>query len=144
MYTKSVILNFPPSKVDKPVISSMIRQHDVEVNILQANVTQDEEGRMFTIFQGTRQSVLDALAFLRENQVRTILPVQNLVWDEERCVGCGACVGQCPARAFRVEAASGRVVFDDEKCVACELCVPACSYGAVQPVSENLASQGEA
>ncbi|MBW2263252.1 MAG: 4Fe-4S binding protein, partial [Deltaproteobacteria bacterium] len=116
MIQKSVILNFPRSQVDKPVVSSVIRSFDVEVNILQAHVTPEEAGRMFTIFKGERHQVDRALDFLRQNEVQTILPVKNLVWDEELCVHCGACVGQCLSSAFNTETESRRTVFDAQKC----------------------------
>ena len=50
---------------------------------------------------------------------------------EERCVHCGACVGQCLARALDVDTATTRVVFDGERCLGCGLCIPACGYGAL-------------
>ncbi len=143
MIQKSVILNFPRTKVDKPVISSVIRGFDVEVNILQAHVTPEEGGRMFTIFKGERLQVDGALDFLRQNDVQTILPVKNLVWNEELCVHCGACVGQCLSSAFNTDASSRRTLFDAEKCLACELCIPACSYGAVESIGDHLERQGE-
>ncbi|MBW2264468.1 MAG: 4Fe-4S binding protein [Deltaproteobacteria bacterium] len=98
---------------------------------------------MFTIFKGERHQVDRALDFLRENEVQTILPVKNLVWDEELCVHCGACVGQCLSSAFNTEAESRRTVFDAEKCLACELCIPACSYGAVESIGDHLERLGE-
>jgi Fe-S-cluster-containing dehydrogenase component len=68
------------------------------------------------------------LAFQRPRQpgVDTVLERR-----EARCVHCGACVGQCPARALGVDAATARVVFDGRRCLACGLCIPACGYGAL-------------
>jgi len=69
--------------------------------------------------------------------------IRNLVWDEDACVHCGACAGQCPSGAFHVEEETRKVVFEHDKCIACELCIPACSYGAVQSVSDHLKRTGE-
>lgn len=143
MIQRSVILGFPPSRVDKPVISSVIRRFDVEVNILQAHVTPEEAGRMFTIFRGSRAQVSKALDYLRENEVQTILPARNLVWDEALCVHCGACVGQCLSSAFSVDSATRRIVYDGDRCIACELCIPACAYGAIEPIGAHLEKLGE-
>jgi ferredoxin len=143
MIQKSVILNFPRALVDKPVISSVIRNYDVEVNILQAFITPDEEGQMFTLFKGQARAVDRALDYLRENDVRTILPVKNLVWDEARCVHCGACVGQCLSSAFTQDSVTRLTLHEAEKCVACELCIPACGYGAIESIGDHLRKTGE-
>lgn len=143
MIQKSVILNFPRTLVDKPVISAVVRNYDVEVNILQAHITPDEEGQMFTLFKGHGPAVNRALDYLRENHVRTILPVKNLVWDEQRCVHCGACVGQCLSSAFTQDPVTMKTVHDAGKCVACELCIPACGYGALESINDHLRKTGE-
>jgi ferredoxin len=143
MIHKSVILSFPRSQLDRPVISTVIRSFDVEVNILQAHITPEEAGRMFTIFKGERTMVGRALDYLRSNDVQTILPVKNLVWDEERCVHCGACVGQCLSSAFATDTTSMRVVFDAGRCIACELCIPACPFGAIESIGDYLERTGE-
>jgi NAD-dependent dihydropyrimidine dehydrogenase PreA subunit len=143
MIQKSVILNFPSEVVDKPVLCTMIRMHDIEVNILQAYVSPEEDGKMFAIIKGDRGAVEGALGYLNGLGVRTIFPAMNLVWDEKKCVHCGACIGQCLPKAFYVDEPSRRVVFDGEKCIACELCVPACFYGAIEPVGDHLRRKGE-
>lgn len=55
------------------------------------------------------------------------------VIDGERCTGCGACMGTCPAKCLTVdvdEEASVPVV-DAGQCVRCGLCVMACEEEAV-------------
>ncbi|MFO8073201.1 MAG: 4Fe-4S binding protein [Polyangia bacterium] len=63
--------------------------------------------------------------------------------DEELCVHCGACVGQCRSGALTVEGRERRVGFHPERCVACELCVPACSYGALELLGERAGGRRE-
>ncbi|MBW2277006.1 MAG: 4Fe-4S binding protein [Deltaproteobacteria bacterium] len=143
MIQKSAFLKFPKGLINEPVISRVIRGFDVEVNILQASITPEEDGNLFAFFSGERSAVSGALNYLKERDVRVILPARNLVWDEDRCVHCSACVGQCPSSAFSIEAESREVSFEAERCIACELCVPACSYGAVEPISDQLRKAGE-
>lgn len=143
MIQKSVILNFPSEVVDKPILCHMIRSYDLEVNIIQATVSPDEDGKMFAIVKGQRTAVEGAFRYLQDLGVRTIFPTRNLVWDEARCVHCGACVGQCLPRAFIMDSASLEVRFDTDKCIACELCIPSCGYGAIESISEHLKRKGE-
>ena len=139
----SAILNFPKAKIDSPVISTVIRKMEVEVNILQAHITPEEDGHMFAIFSGEKKSVDDAFEYLKKNNVRVILPTRNLVWDEAKCVHCTACVGQCPSAAFTVDPDTKQVVYKADRCIACKLCIPACSYGATESVSDHFRRTGE-
>ena len=139
----SAFLKFPKSLVNEPVISGVIRDFDVEVNILQASITPEHDGQMFAFFSGERVAIDRAFHRLEQRHVRVILPAQSLVWDEELCVHCGACVGQCTSAAFTVDTASREVAFDADRCIACELCIQACSYGAVQPIGDRFENNGE-
>ncbi len=142
MIQKSAILNFPKDLIDRPVISRVIREHDVEVNILQAHITPETDGHMFAIFSGKKAAVDGALEFLSASHVRVALPTRNLVWDRERCVDCTACVGQCPSAAFTVDEETREVSYDEKRCIACKLCIPACSYGAVESLSDHFQRTG--
>lgn len=54
--------------------------------------------------------------------------------DEEKCVGCNACVRACPASEANVarldEAGQLRIIINDDKCIKCGACIKACSHGA--------------
>jgi len=142
MSQKFAILSFPKSMIEKPVISRVIRDCDVEVNILQAKITPEEDGRMFVIFKGVQGAVDQSLSYLRDNGVLVILPSQNLIWDESRCVSCSSCVGQCISNAFSVDPETHRVTYDSERCIACELCIPACFYKAIESVGDHFKKNG--
>jgi ferredoxin len=143
MPSKSVILTFPGELVDKPVVSSAIRRFDIEVNILQAFVTPSEEGRILAIVSAGDEKELQAsLDYIRQAGVDVVLPVRNLVWNEDLCTSCGACTGQCASGALSLDDVSGEIVFRSEKCIACELCIPACGYSAVESVSGHLGRAG--
>ena len=49
MIQRSAILSFPKEIVDRPVITQLVRDVGVEVNILQAHITPEEDGHMFAI-----------------------------------------------------------------------------------------------
>jgi ferredoxin len=143
MPSKSVILTFPGALVDKPVVSGAIRRFDIEVNILQAFVTPSEEGRILAIVSSDDESEMEAsLDYFRGAGVEVVLPVRNLVWNEERCTSCGACTGHCATGALAIDAVTGGVEFHPEKCIACELCIPSCGYAAVESVSGHLGRAG--
>ncbi len=137
MTKKSAILHFGSDLVDKPIISGLIRNYDVSVNILQASITPEEDGTMFVQIEGEHAIVQKAFDYLRDHRVDMIFPAKNLIWDDKKCVDCGACVAHCLPRALTVDG-SGKLQFNSERCIACELCIPACPYHALGSVSEHL------
>lgn len=143
MVEKSAILTFPKGVMDTPFISRLIKDRDIDINILQAYITPEQDGQMHAIFSGDEAAVEGALAYLREKEVRVILPVQNLVWEQQNCVHCGACTGQCASGALSIHPETFAVSYDKELCIGCELCIPACSYGAIESVSDHLRKTGE-
>lgn len=54
--------------------------------------------------------------------------------DEQKCVGCNACVRACPADEANVakidENGQLRILINDDKCIKCGACIKACTHGA--------------
>jgi len=50
------------------------------------------------------------------------------VVDEEKCVGCGACVDACPSEAITMDEVAK---IDPEACVDCGACVDECPSEAI-------------
>ena len=49
---------------------------------------------------------------------------KELLFDQEKCVGCGACVAACPNGAVSMQDA--KAVTDRSKCTACGECIDYC------------------
>ena len=70
------------------------------------------------------------------------LPENTFIWQEKKCVHCGACAGVCPSGAFAFNSVSFEVEFDISKCILCELCIEACYYSAIQSVEDYNETSG--
>jgi len=63
----------------------------------------------------------------------------DLVWNKEKCTGCGTCSKTCPQGAIRIETHVGEendYVVDEFEvdtgyCISCGLCVEVCPYEAL-------------
>ena len=133
MVKEKLVLNFPHSIMDQPVIYRFIKDHDVEVNILRARITPKEEGEMVIELKGkNKQQLKAAVDYLAERGVRIQPLEKDITWIIDRCTHCTACVAVCPVNAFTVDTKTMQITFDKEKCIACELCIPACPYRAME------------
>lgn len=45
------------------------------------------------------------------------------------CIGCSACVNECPQGAIEIQ--DGQAVVDEATCVKCGICVDACPASAI-------------
>jgi len=52
------------------------------------------------------------------------------VVDEQKCIGCGACVEKCPVIAISSND-QGIAIVDKEKCTGCKRCVDSCPSEAL-------------
>jgi ferredoxin len=143
MVEKSAILTFPKDVMDTPFISKLVKDRDIDINILQAYITPEQDGLMHVIFSGAESVVEETLTYLTSMDVKVVLPTQNVVWEQANCVHCGACTGQCTSGALSIDPETFAVSYDKDACIACELCIPACSYGAIESVSDHLRKTGE-
>lgn len=59
----------------------------------------------------------------------------ELVWQADKCIGCGACVDICPERALKLE--SDGLSIDRERCVLCGTCAEACPSLALEMLGKR-------
>ncbi len=130
--SKRIVLHFPRRLVDRPIVSRLIKDYDLEFNILKASVTPDEEGLMVLELCGERTDYDKGIKYLTEAGVRIESLSQDVTRNEERCTHCGACITVCPTDAFVLDPITRSVSFVDDKCIACELCIPACPPRAME------------
>ncbi len=132
MISRKVVLHFPHESVDKPVVSRLVRDYRMDVNILKASIDPDEVGLMVVELTGEPDDFDAGLAYLADTGI-TIQPLsQDIRRNDERCSSCGACVSICPTEALSVDRATMEVLFSDDACVACELCVKVCPLRAME------------
>jgi len=130
--SKRIVLHFPRRLVDRPIVYRLIKDYNLEFNILKASVTPDEEGLMVIELIGEQTEYDEGIKYLTKTGVRIQSLSQNIIRNEERCTHCGACITICPTGAFEIEPLTRLVKFYDDKCLACGLCIKACPPRAME------------
>lgn len=131
MKKKKVVLSFPPSSVEDPIIFHLIRDHGLMVNILRASIDPGKQGRMVVELTGDDKQLSHGANYLESNGIEIEPLTEEIEHIEERCISCTACVPVCPTGALDVNRETWGVSHDADKCVVCLSCVDVCPYRAV-------------
>ncbi|MFC1910138.1 NIL domain-containing protein [Chloroflexota bacterium] len=130
--SKRIVLRFPKRLVDRSIVCKLVKEYDLEFNILKASITENEEGLMVIELKGDQNDYDKGISYLAKGGVRIQSLSQDVKRNEERCTHCGACVMVCPTGAFKVDPVSRQVRFKGQKCVACGICIKACPPRAME------------
>jgi ferredoxin len=132
MIAKRIVLHFPTRLVDQPIVYKLVKEFDLQFNILKAYVTPQEEGLMVVELSGKREDFDKGIEYLKSCGVRIQSLSQDVIRNENKCTNCGVCVPICPTEALVVDPQTRKVSFHNKKCIACELCVKICPPRAME------------
>lgn len=130
--SRRVVLHFPRILVDQPIVYRLVKDYNLEFNILKASVTPKEEGLLVLELSGEQSDYERGMEYLAGIGVGIQPLSQNVIRNEARCTHCGACITICPTGAFTLELPSRRVNFQAERCIACGLCIKPCPPRAME------------
>lgn len=123
---RRMVLNFSAETVGEPVTYNLIREYDVLINILNADISHGREGQLLIEMAGEKKRMQQALAYLEDLGVKISPVVRTILFRESECIHCGSCASVCYSEALLMDPASRILQFTPDKCVACELCIKAC------------------
>ena len=132
MTSKRIVLHFPHRLVDQPIVYKLVKDFDLQFNILKAYVTPQEEGLMVLELTGNEENYNKGIEYLKGCGVKIQSLSQDVIRNEVKCTDCGVCVPICPTGALAVDPITRKVHFYDNKCIACELCVKVCPTRAME------------
>ena len=130
--SKRIVLHFPKRLVGRPIVYRLVKDYNLEFNILKALFTQEEEGLMVLEISGEQKDYDKGIKYLTKSGVKIQSLSQDVTRNEERCTHCGACITICPTGAFELDPLTRQVNFHDEKCLACGICIKACPPRAME------------
>ena len=130
MTPKKIILRFGKDIADRPIIYRLVRDYDLVINILKANVDQNKEGTMVLELTGDNCDL--GLAYLKTQGVRVQPLAEDVFRNEEKCTSCGVCTDICPSGALYIERSTMEVNFNSDNCIVCQICVKVCPVKAME------------
>ena len=129
-----ILLKFSEQIVEQPIVSQIILDLKVPINIITALVNSKGGEVLAEVPDEALDNLVEAF---RKKGVSVSLP-KLIEVDSEKCVSCGSCVALCPVEAITL-AEDCSVVFNKDKCVGstCGACVDACPVRAIKSVKQN-------
>ncbi|MCF8092159.1 MAG: 4Fe-4S dicluster domain-containing protein [Desulfotignum sp.] len=132
MYSKIIILTFPPEVAQKALVCQLVKKFDLLFNILSAKISNQKQGLMvMEISAASRPGFNKGINFLKQQGVTVSTPEHQIFKDDQICTHCGACTAVCPTQALHIRRPAMEVVFDKKKCSVCELCIVTCPSRAM-------------
>lgn len=121
-----VTMYFPAGHVTKPITYHLVKDYDLVINILHADISLSKVGKLTVDISGEEENIVAGLKFIEEQGIQYKLFTKTIIWQEDNCIHCGACTAVCPSGALEMDKNDWSLTFDKEKCLVCELCVKAC------------------
>jgi ferredoxin len=132
MYSRMLLLRFPRSEVEKPIVCFLASEFNLTFNILKATILPRKEGVMVMELSGSRKDYNKGVRYLKDQGVLVHAADQEIKRNTEICTHCGSCTAVCPTGALSVKRPEMSVEFKEKKCSVCGLCVPACPPRAME------------
>lgn len=123
---KKIVLSFPPALTEIPIVYRLVKDYDLVLNILRAEVRENEAGKMVVELSGREDSIERGVDYLREKGLTVRNAELDIDFDEESCVSCGACITHCAGEALVIDPKDFGLKFDREACILCGRCVTVC------------------
>ena len=124
---KKVVLTFPGEAAEQPFTYTLVKEFDVQINILKASIEPGKAGTLFLELKSDKEANLDkAIAYLEKNGVGVCPIASRISYDDKNCVNCGNCAAACTSQSLSIEKPEWKLKFDPEKCILCKLCLKSC------------------
>lgn len=126
MVKRRYVLKFPPQSGDKPLSYVLVKDYDISINILKAEVIPGKRGNLLLELVGKRSNIEKGIAYLQSHDVNCSPLDKKITLAQERCINCGNCTAVCFAGALTMHPETWELQFNKDECIVCELCVKAC------------------
>jgi ferredoxin len=132
MVRRKLVLSFPENIVTSPITYKLVKEFNLEFNILRAEITPDMEGKMLIELRGDKVLIDDAVKYLTDTGVSVQEAAKDIIISKNKCIDCGVCTSICITQALTLDSNSFKLKFNKDKCILCELCLDCCPVSAIK------------
>ena len=132
MVRRKLVLSFPENIVTSPITYKLVKEFNLEFNILRAEITPDMEGKMLIELRGDKALIDDAVKYLTDTGISVQEAAKDIIISKDRCIDCGVCTSICITQALTLDSNSHKLKFNKDKCILCELCLDCCPVSAIK------------
>ncbi|MDO8886496.1 NIL domain-containing protein [Candidatus Oleimmundimicrobium sp.] len=132
MAKKKIVLTFPPERVEQPITYHLVKDYDLIINIMRAEVHEEETGLIVLELEGPENKIDEGIAYLKNQDVGVQEAARDIALNEDDCISCGACTAVCRPRALHLNPDTFELEFDKDRCILCGLCVRACPLKLIE------------
>lgn len=126
MIKRRYVLKFPPQRGDKPLSYVLVKEYDIRINILKAEVVPGKRGNLLLELEGTSSNIKNGIKYLEQHQVECSPLDKKITLNMDQCIHCGNCTAVCFAGALTMHPETWQLQFNKDECIVCELCLKAC------------------
>lgn len=123
---KKLVLSFSPESTYSPIAYELVKDYDIRINILKADIETGKGGRLLLALDAEPENIEQAIEYLKNNGVTVSSLANKVFYDEARCVSCGSCAAACPSNALTIGSPDWKLEFNPEHCIICKLCLKSC------------------
>lgn len=127
-----IVCYFSAVQSEQPIIYRLIKNYDLVINILKADINPQKEGYLVVEMEGNQEKYDAGVVFLKSLGIIVEPLSETVLWNEDVCIQCGACASFCPTAALAIDRDSMIISFDNSKCVVCGMCLDCCPTRAIQ------------
>ena len=132
MKTRKLVLTFPENIVTKPITYKLVKNFDLEFNILRAEITTEMEGKILIEIKGNKNQIEKGIEYLTKEGVTIQEASKDIIMDKDQCIHCGLCTSLCITQALTLDKINFKLNFNKDKCILCGFCQNSCPVNAIK------------
>lgn len=132
MKTRKLVLTFPENIVTKPITYKLVKNFNLEFNILRAEITTEMEGKILIEIKGNKNQIEKGIEYLTKEGVTIQEASKDIIMDKDQCIHCGLCTSLCITKALTLDKINFKLNFNKDKCILCGFCQNSCPVNAIK------------